>query len=74
MAATKPGDLLTFEQVAEILGVKVISIRNGWLGINRIPKIRVGRLIRFRRSDVERFLVENTYEPHRNIEAARRSA
>lgn len=74
MAITKPGDLLSHEQVAEIIGVPVKSLQNGGLGINQIPKIRIGRLIRFRRSEVERWLENNTREPYRPMEAARRSA
>ena len=49
------GDLLTADEVARILRVP-----KSWVysHLSEIPIIRLGRYVRFRRSDVERFLEE----------------
>lgn len=48
--------LLTVEQVAESLSVSVKTVRR-----LRIPCVRFGRLVRFRPSDVERFLAARRF-------------
>ncbi len=48
--------LLTIEQVAGVLGVSPKTVRR-----LRIPCIRLGRLLRFRASDVERFLAARSF-------------
>ncbi len=48
--------LLTIEQVAELLNVSPKTVRR-----LRIPCIRLGRLLRFRASDVERFLAARSF-------------
>jgi len=72
--ATKPGDLLTAFDVAELIGAPVETVWRGCNGVNQIPKIRLGRLIRFRRSEVEKWLEANTRESFHVVERARRSA
>ena len=71
---TKPGDLLTIVDVAELVGSTPTSLRKGAMGINQVPKIRLGGAIRYRRQDIEKWLEANTREPFRVVERARRSA
>ena len=72
--ATKTEDLLTPADLAELIGTSPEVVRQGYLGIKQIPKIRLGRAIRYRRSEVEKWLEANTREPFRVVERARRSA
>ncbi len=51
----EPGDLLKIEQAAELATVRPSTIRS-WLGKGRLPKIKVGRLTRILRSDLEEFI------------------
>ena len=50
-------DLLTPEDVAEMLGVSTQTLAS-WRTTNRygLPFIRIGRLVRYRTADVEDFL------------------
>lgn len=48
--------LLKAEEVAQILGLAVKTIYNGTAGTDAIARVKVGRSIRFVRSDVEGFL------------------
>jgi excisionase family DNA binding protein len=54
-------ELLTREQAAEYLGVKAQTLAV-WLTTKRypLPVVKVGRLARYRRTDLERFLQERT--------------
>lgn len=52
--------LLSIEEVAEILGISPVSIRH-YTGKNSpkpffLPVFRVGRLVKFKRTDLVRFL------------------
>ncbi len=49
------GDLLTGEEAATLLRVSVWTIR-AWLSQGRLPRVKVGRLTRVRRTDLEAFL------------------
>lgn len=71
---TKPGDLLTALELAKLIGAPVETVWRGCNGVNQIPKIRLGRLIRYRRQDVEKWLDANTRESFHVVERARRSA
>lgn len=51
--------LLTPQQVAEMLGVKLTTIYK-WSHLEQIPHIKVGRLLRFRSEMIENWLTENT--------------
>lgn len=53
-AASQP--LLTIEEVAKLLSVSTKTVRR-----LRIPCVRLGRLLRFRPSDVERFLATRSF-------------
>ena len=47
-----PDELLTLPEAAERLRLKVSTLRD-WVLRRRIPYVKVGRLVRVRRSDVE---------------------
>lgn len=48
-------ELLTPEQVAEMLQVKLSTLYS-WTHQRRIPHLKVGRLVRFTQSDLEEWL------------------
>lgn len=49
-------ELLTVEQVAEILGIAPVSVRrHAELGSLPAP-VRIGRIVRWKRSDIARWL------------------
>lgn len=50
-----PEKLLTPQELAEELGVKLSTIYH-WSHIGYIPKVKLGGLIRFRRTSVEKWL------------------
>jgi hypothetical protein len=58
---TATDDLLTEIQAANLLKIKPGTL-NSWrcLGRHALPYIRVGHAIRYRRSDLERWLVDRT--------------
>jgi excisionase family DNA binding protein len=47
--------LLTTEQVAELLAVKVSTIRQ-WTHTGYIPHLKLGKLVRFREADISGWL------------------
>jgi len=51
--------LLTVKQAAELLGLKVATIRV-WLYRRRLPCVRCGRAIRVPADAIARFIEENT--------------
>ncbi len=51
--------LLTVEEVAEYLRVKVSTIYN-WTHVEYIPHIKLGRVLRFRRDDIDKWLTKKT--------------
>ena len=63
MASTilSPGELLTRPQAAQLLGVQVQTLAI-WASTGRyaLPFVKVGRSVRYRRSDLERFLEART--------------
>lgn len=50
--------LLTIQEVAKILGIKVNTLY-GWINLRKIPFIKCGRLVRFRREDINHWLNEH---------------
>jgi excisionase family DNA binding protein len=48
-------NLLTASQIAEYLGVPVSTVRK-WCSEKFVPHLKVGRLVRFRAADVDRWL------------------
>jgi len=55
-------ELLTPEQVAEMLQVKLSTVYS-WTHQRVIPYFKVGRLVRFTRSGIEKWLQERQREP-----------
>ena len=51
--------LLTMDEVANILGVKKSTIYQ-WVHLGFIPVTKAGRLNRFRKEDIERFIHSRT--------------
>jgi excisionase family DNA binding protein len=60
--------LLTPEQMAEKLGVKLCTIYQ-WTHEGYIPHLKLGRLVRFREADINRWLDKrlNAGREHRSI-------
>ena len=61
VAPVAPPELLTREQAAEYLSVKPQTLAV-WatLGRYNLPVVHVGRLVRYRREDLDRFLESRT--------------
>ena len=59
--ATLSSDLLTAIEAAEFIGVQVQTLAV-WRTTGRysLPFVRVGRLIKYRRSDLEKWLADRT--------------
>lgn len=56
-----PPELLTREQAAEYLGIKTQTLACWKLtGRYGLPVVKVGRLCKYRRSDLDAFLARNT--------------
>jgi excisionase family DNA binding protein len=45
----------TAEQVAEYLGLEAHTVYNGGAGLRQLPRVRLGRSVRWKRTDVEAF-------------------
>jgi excisionase family DNA binding protein len=56
----KMGELLTTEETAAYLGVKPQSLAIWRLRGENLPFVKVGRLVRYRRSDVEKWIESRT--------------
>lgn len=53
-------ELLTAEETARLLGVKPQSLAVWRLHGENLPFVKVGRLVRYRRSDIEAWLAAQT--------------
>jgi excisionase family DNA binding protein len=53
--------LLTEDETAEVLAIKPQTLAS-WRcrGVNDLPFIKIGRAVRYRRSDLEAFMQRNT--------------
>ena len=56
-------ELLNTEQASKVLGMKPKSLANSrYTGVGvQIPFIKCGNLVRYRLSDLERYMEENTF-------------
>ncbi len=54
--------LLTIDELAEVLSVKKSTIYQ-WVHLGLIPHIKVGRLLRFREEDIQKWLISRQVEP-----------
>lgn len=61
MATATVRDMLTENQAAEMIGLQPGTLTN-WRsrGVYGLPFVKVGRLVRYRRSDVEKWLASRT--------------
>jgi excisionase family DNA binding protein len=61
LAIVPPSNLLTRQQAAEFLGVQVQTLA-AWKTNQRyhLPVVKVGSLVRYRLSDLERFIEQRT--------------
>lgn len=56
----KMSELLTAEETGRLLGVKPQSLAIWRMNEENLPFIKVGRLVRYRRSDIENWLTSQT--------------
>jgi len=54
--------LLTIDELAEVLSAKKSTIYQ-WVHLGLIPHVKVGRLLRFREEDIEKWLASRQVEP-----------
>lgn len=69
MSESKPlrGDVMDVEGVAEYLGLAPSTIYDKVRDL-QMPHTRLGNLIRFRKTDIDRWLGENTVHPHPSLQ------
>lgn len=65
----QPNDLLTLAEAAIRLRLKVSTLRD-WILKRRLPYVKVGRLIRIRRSDLEALIAANLVPAREAMRAA----
>jgi excisionase family DNA binding protein len=53
--------LLDCQQVAHLLGCSLRTVRR-MCELRRVPFVKVGRLVRFRPADIERYIASNMVE------------
>lgn len=63
MNETKRQKLLTLEQAAERLGMKVVTIRM-WAATRRIARCKIGRAVRIPETEIDR-IIESSMIPAR---------
>jgi excisionase family DNA binding protein len=56
------GRTWTNDEAARYIGVTPATLRV-WVSRRRVPFVRVGRLVRFRRSDLDKYLDRNLVSP-----------
>ncbi len=54
--------LLTIDELAKVLSVKKSTIYQ-WVHLGLIPHIKVGRLLRFREEDIQKWLISRQVKP-----------
>ncbi len=54
--------LLTIDELAEVLSVKKSTIYQ-WVHLGLIPHIKVGRLLRFKEGNIQKWLTSRQVEP-----------
>ncbi|MEW6349730.1 MAG: helix-turn-helix domain-containing protein [Thermodesulfobacteriota bacterium] len=52
---------MTTEEVAELLRVSISTIRK-WVHYGFVPHVKIGRLVRYRRSDITQWIDERATE------------
>ncbi len=66
-SAPRAGELLTLPEAADLLRLKTSTLR-AWVLSRKIPYVKVGRLVRLRRADVES-LISKSLVPARTEHA-----
>ncbi len=56
------GGLLNIRQASQLLGVSVSTLY-GWVWQRRIPFVKVGRTVRFKLEDLEKYIQANRRAP-----------
>jgi len=54
--------LLTIDELAKVLSVKKSTIYQ-WVHLGLIPYIKVGRLLRFKEGNIQKWLISREVEP-----------
>ena len=60
--------LLTAKQVAELLEVKLSTVYD-WVSGKRIPYVKLGRLVRFKKPEIFRWVESHTLHPKSSEES-----
>jgi len=60
--STGPGRLLTESEVSNLLAVSVHTLRQWRMGRRGPAFCKIGRIVRYRRSDLDRFISDSTVE------------
>lgn len=60
--------LLTIDELAKVLSVKKSTIYQ-WVHLGLIPHIKVGRLLRFKEENIEKWLASRQVEPSARFRA-----
>ncbi len=60
--------LLTIDELAEVLSVKKSTIYQ-WVHLGLIPHIKVGRLLRFKEGNIQKWLISRQVEPSARFRA-----
>jgi len=63
---TKQKELLSTEETAEFLGISKNTLYE-WIIQKRVPHIKVGRLVKFKREDLENWLKTRKQEENKNL-------
>jgi len=63
---TKQKELLSTEETAEFLGISKNTLYE-WIVQKRIPHIKVGRLVKFKRDDLDEWLKKRKKEEYKDL-------
>ena len=55
--------LVTRQELAEMTGLSLRTIRDGGAGTRQLPIVRLGEEVRYRLEDVEAWMRDNTHQP-----------
>ena len=66
--------LLDVKEAAEMLGLKSARTLYKWAYAGRIPSVKIGRLLRFRRSDLDRLIIRGERPARISVDALDPSA
>ncbi len=61
-----PKNLLTPQELADELGIKISTVYH-WSHIGFVPTVKLGNLLRFRRSSIERWLEKKEKKENQRV-------